>query len=185
MLQRHRRASVSGYGRARDLDCLWKPQIVRLLFFGQKARSRLARHGEYQIGRRLVPRCSSTISLTTIYLIQLGHSNKSLSYLTSFTPQCANEQQTHSHLIVLIVSPFEGKDSRRDSIMSNQNSSSHDDYSIIKLEFERFDFFQDNNRPRNVDEDSCRQRDVDENDSLNTIRASTLHQQIKTLITKI
>jgi len=36
-----------------------------------------------------------------------------------------------------------------------------------------------------TNEDNCRQSDVNEDDSLNTIRTSTLHQQIKTLITKI
>jgi len=73
----------------------------------------------------------------------------------------------------------------RDSIMWEQDSPSHDDYSITRLEFEEFDFFQGNNCSRNVDEDSRRQRDVDEDDSPNRIRTSTLHQQIETLITKI
>jgi hypothetical protein len=60
--------------------------------------------------------------------------------------------------------------------MSNHDNSNHDDYSTTKLEFEGFDFFRSNNRPRNVDEDNRRQRDDDEDDSLDTIRASTLHQ---------
>jgi len=69
------------------------------------------------------------------------------------------------HLTILIVSSFEGKDSRRDSIMSNQDSSSHDDYSTIESKFEKFDALEGNNRSRNDDEDN----------SSNTIRASTLH----------
>ncbi len=59
--------------------------------------------------------------------------------------------------------------------MSNQDSSSYNDYPITRLEFEKFDSFQSNNRPRNVGEDSRCQCDVDEDDSSNTIRASTLH----------
>ncbi len=59
--------------------------------------------------------------------------------------------------------------------MSNQNNSSHDNYSTTKLKFEKFEVLKDNNRSRNNDE----------NNNSNTIRASTLHQQIKTLITKI
>jgi len=49
--------------------------------------------------------------------------------------------------------------------MSNQDSPSHDDYLIIESKFERFDALEDNNRLRNDDEDN----------SLNTIRALTLH----------
>jgi hypothetical protein len=40
--------------------------------------------------------------------------------------------------------------------MSNQDNSSHNDYLITKLEFEKFNFFRSNNRSRNVDENNRR-----------------------------
>ena len=175
MPQRHRRASASRYGKVRNLDYLRKPQMITTFLFGQKARSRLARHGEYQIERKLVSRCSSMISLTTIYLKQLRHSNASLLYLTSFISQCVDDEQAHLHLTILIVLSFEEKGSRRNSIMSNQDNLDYDNYSTTKLEFEKFNAFKDNNRLRNNDKDN----------SLNIVKASTLHQQIETLMTKI
>ena len=69
------------------------------------------------------------------------------------------------HLTILIVPPFEGKDSRRDSIMLDQGSPSYDDYSTTKLVFEGFDALEGNNRSRHDGED----------DSPNIVRASTLH----------
>jgi len=59
--------------------------------------------------------------------------------------------------------------------MSNQESSSYNNYSTTRLEFDKFDFFQNNNRLQNVDKDNCCQRNVDENNSSNTIRVSTLY----------
>jgi hypothetical protein len=40
--------------------------------------------------------------------------------------------------------------------MLNQNNLSYDNYSTTKLEFEKFNFFRDNNRSRNVNEDNRR-----------------------------
>jgi hypothetical protein len=38
--------------------------------------------------------------------------------------------------------------------MLNQNNLSYNDYSTIKLEFEKFDFLQDNNRSQNVNKNN-------------------------------
>jgi len=69
--------------------------------------------------------------------------------------------------------------------MSNQKNSSYNNYSTTESEFDKFDFFQDNNRLRNADKNNCRQRDIGENNSSNTIKIPTLYQQIEILITKI
>ncbi len=156
MLQRSRRASALGYGRARDPKCLWKPRIAQHPFSSQIARNKFARYSEYQIERKLVSRCSSTINSTTIYSIQLRYSNTSLLYLTSFIFQCVNKKQTHLYFTILIVLSFEKKDSKRNSIISNYNNLSYNNYSTTKLEFEGFDVFRDNNRLRNVNKNNFR-----------------------------
>jgi len=69
--------------------------------------------------------------------------------------------------------------------MSNQKSSISNNYSTTKSKFNKFDFFQNNNYSQNVNENICRQRNINENNSSNTIRASILQQQIEILITKI
>jgi len=47
----------------------------------------------------------------------------------------------HSHFTILIVLFFEKKDSKRNSIILNQNNSSYNDYLTTKLEFDRFNSF--------------------------------------------
>jgi len=40
--------------------------------------------------------------------------------------------------------------------MLNQRSSSYNNYLTTRLEFDKFDFFQNNNRLRNVNKNNCR-----------------------------
>ncbi len=79
------------------------------------------------------------------------------------------------HFTILIVLFFEEKNSRRNSIISNYNNLSYNNYLTTKLKFEEFDIFRNNNCLQNVDKNNSRQYNNSKENNLTTIKTLTLH----------